>query len=145
MNNKNTGGYIVLAIVGLLLVLSGVMLIILYSEPEGIMRALPFALIGIGLGAIGGSLGGILSIRAMKRNPKLAIQMEIEKSDERNVAISNKAKAKTFDFTWLLFAALIIFLAVMQIELFIVLVAIGAFVVKIFVFIFLLNKYHKEM
>ena len=49
------------------------------------------------------------------------------------------------DFTWLLSAALIIFLAVMQVELVITLVFVAAFLVRIALFIYFLNKYHKEM
>jgi len=145
MNNKKSAGYIVVTIIGCIFVISGVVLAIVYTEPEGIMQALPFALMGIGLGAFGGGLGGALSIRTLKRNPSLAKQKEIDVSDERNIFIANKAKAKVFDFTWYLFAALIIFLAVMQVELIITLVFIAAFFLRIILFVYFLNKYHKEM
>jgi hypothetical protein len=145
MNNKKSTGYIITAIIGCILAALGVGLAILYTEPEGIMRGLPFALIGVGLGAFGGGLGGALSNRILRKNPSLAKQKEIEVNDERNITIANRAKAKVFDFTSLLFAALLIFLAVMQVQSIIVIIFAVLYVLRFILFIYLLNKYHKEM
>ena len=54
-------------------------------------------LIGLGCGAFGHGLGDLLSQRALKDAPELARRLEIEATDERNVALANAAKAKAFD------------------------------------------------
>ena len=145
MGNKKSRGYIIVAVVGFVLFILGLALAISSAEPQGIVQALPFALLGIGVGAFCGGLSGVLGNRIMAKNPKLAKQKEIEVNDERNITIVNMAKAKVFDYTWFLFAAIIIFLALMQVGVWVILVLAVAFLSKIFLFICLLNKYHKEM
>jgi len=109
------------------------------------MQALPFTLVGIGLGVFGGGLGGALSVRIMKKDPNMAKQIQIEENDERTITIDRKAKAGTYGFTSMLLAALIILLAVMQVQPLIIFVFIGAFFLRILMFIYLFNKYQKEM
>ena len=145
MNSKKFKGCVILAVAGIVAFIAGVTLAIIFSDTQGIMQGLPFALIGIGLVSFGGGLGGALSYRTLKTNPNLAKQKEIEVNDERNIEISCLSKARTWEFTTYLFAALIIFLAVMQVELIVTLVFVIAFFVRLGVFVYFLNKYHKEM
>ena len=45
-------------------------------------------LIGLGCGAFGHGLGDLLSQRVLKSDPELARRLEIEATDERNVALA---------------------------------------------------------
>lgn len=77
-------------------------------------------------------------------SPKAAKKIEIEAKDKRNVAISNKAKAKAYDIMQIVFAALILAFALMQVDMYVVL-AFAAYLSIIFSMNYYLNKYHKEM
>ena len=134
-----------LAAIGFVLFVTGIVLIILFSESQGIMKSLPFVCLGVGCGFIGGGIGGTVSYRKMKKNPNLAKQKEIDLKDERNIAIAYKAKAMAYNLTLLIFAALIVFLAVVQVETYITLVFTGAYLIVIFLYIYFFNRYHKEM
>ncbi|MCL2574446.1 MAG: hypothetical protein FWE34_07845 [Defluviitaleaceae bacterium] len=136
---------IIICVIGVVLVIVGILIAIFYTIPEETMQALPFALGGIGLGVFGGGLGGWISNHLMNKDPKLADEMQLYDSDERNVSISLKAKAKTDTFTSMLLYALVIFLTVMQVQAAVVLVFLGAIALRIIVLFFFLNKYHKEM
>ncbi len=145
MNNKESTGHVIMIVVGAILFGTGVVLAILFTEPQGIMKALPFICIGVGLGVLGGGIGGAVGSRLLLKNPSLAKQKEIETKDERNITIANKAKAKAFSYTLILFSALVIFLALVQVEAYIIFVVVGAYLSVILVFICFLTKYHKEM
>jgi len=71
--------------------------------------------------------------------------MEIEEKDERNVAINNKAKAKAYDLMQIIFAALILAFAFMQVDIYALLMFVIAYLFIIFSMVFYLNKYHREM
>jgi len=145
MNNKNPIIGILFTIIGFIVLALGVLLLITNTNPQGIIQALPFTLLGVGVGAFFGGLSGVLGNRILKNNPDLAKQKEIEVNDERNNAIANKAKARTFDLTWPIFVALIIFITLMQVEAIVILVFVGVFVLMVFLFLFFLIKYNKEM
>jgi len=144
VKDKKFIGFVILAVIGLGLAAFGFVLAFTGGEPDNIMQALPFAYIGIGLGAFGGGFAAAISMHIMKKNPKIAKKL-VEANDERSVAISNNVKSKLFDFEWIMFAALILFLSVMLADPVVVLVFIGAFFLRIIMFVYLLNKYHKEM
>lgn len=145
MNGKILRGYIFLAVAGALLLAAGVGLMILFAEPQGMMKTLPFVCLGVGAGALSGGIGGAVGSRLMRKNPDMAKQKEIAVKDERNIAIANKAKAKAFHYTWMLFPCLLLFLAMMQVNLAVILVFVAAYLSVIILFIYLFNKYDKEM
>ncbi len=145
MSNKKVRGYYCIAIVGFILFITGIVLVILYTDPEGIMKTLPLICIGIGAGLFGGGLAGAISSRKMQKNPSLAKQKEIDTKDERNIAITNKAKAMAYNFTLLIFSMLIIFLALVQVETYVTLVFTGAYLLIIFLYIYFISKYSKTM
>jgi len=59
-------------------------------------------LVGVGLGLfVSGSIM-LFENRARRKNPQYAQERAIEESDERNIMIVNKAKARAFDVTVLL-------------------------------------------
>lgn len=145
MIDKKIRGHYILAAVGVILFIAGIVLVILFSESRGIMKTLPSICLGIGAGFCGGGFSGVIRCRQMQKNPQLAKQAEIDTKDERNIAIANKAKAATYNFTLIIFAALILFLALVQAETYITLVFVGAYLLIIFLHIYFLTRYHKEM
>lgn len=130
---------------GLLLLGTGLCLIKIMIEPQGILRALPYMCIGLGCGIFGHSMGEIISLRAIKNHPDVEKQMIIDKQDERNVAIGNRAKAKAYDMMVFVFGALILAFALMGVD-------IVAVLLLVFVYLFVIGygayyryKFNKEM
>ncbi|WP_410769280.1 DUF6442 family protein [Fontibacillus sp. BL9] len=132
-------------IFGILLLGVGLSLLKLIVDPQGIMLVLPYVCIGLGCGLFGHGLGNVISRRVAKNNPELQKQMEINKNDERNVAISNQAKAKAYDMMLYVFGALMISFALMGVDVIAVLLLVFAYLFVVGFFIFRLNKYNKEM
>lgn len=81
-------------IIGLLLLAAGLCLLKMNGDPQGIMLALPCVCIGIGCGLFGKGMGNIISERAIRSNPEIQKELEIEKNDERNIAIARGIKGQ---------------------------------------------------
>ena len=145
MLNKKFKGYYILTAVGFVLFVMGIVLAILFSKSQGVMKTLPFICLGIGAGFCGGGLSGIITYRRIQKSPRLAKEKEINTKDERNVFITYKAKSAAYNLTLIIFAVLIMFLAVVQVESYIILVFTGAYLLIIFLYIYFFNKYYKEM
>lgn len=141
---KNTWNYFV-TVVGLLLLGAGLYLAKTVIEPQGVMRALPYVFIGVGCGIFGQGMGEIISRRAIKNNPDIQKRMDIEKNDERNMAIANRAKAKAYDMMIFVFGALMIAYALMGIDLVQVLLLVFAYLFVIGYGIYYRFKFDKEM
>ncbi len=101
---------------GLLLLVTGVYLVKTNGDPQGIMRALPYVCIGVGCGLFGHGMGDVISERAIRNAPDLKKKLDIEKHDERNIAIANKAKGKAFDMMTFVFGALMVSFALMGVD-----------------------------
>ena len=131
--------------VGILLAGAGIVLL-KWQEilPDG-MRVLPYVGIGIGCGLFGQGMGSLISRRTLRNAPDVQKQMEIEKNDERNVALSCRAKARAFDLMLYLFGALMVSYALMGVELPAVLLLVGAYLLVTGSFIYYLQKYEREM
>ena len=86
-----------LSVLGFALIAAGIYLIRTVPDPQGILRALPFLLVGFGCGIFGHGLGELLAKKAAESDPETARRMEIDQTDERNVMIGNMAKAKGYD------------------------------------------------
>ncbi|NLG49498.1 MAG: hypothetical protein GX552_05230, partial [Chloroflexi bacterium] len=104
MKNSGIGKNVVLSALGLAVLITGLVLAKLLPDAQGIMRALPYVCIGIGAGLFGGNLGAAIGVYLLKKDPNAAKQKEIEVNDERNIVISNKAKAKAYDLMLMVFA-----------------------------------------
>lgn len=141
---KKTFSYVV-AVLGLLLVGAGLYLIKTVVNPQGVMRALPYVLVGLGCGAFGHGTGDLISRRTMKNSPDIARKLEIEKNDERNIAIANRAKAKAFDIMIFVFGALMIAFALMDVDLAATLLLVCAYLFVTACGIYYRIKYDKEM
>ncbi len=132
-------------LVGVILLFGGLFLLKSSSNPQGMMRILPYICIGIGCGTFGYGMGNIASKRIYRKAPHMQKQLEIDQKDERNVAIGNRAKARAFDFMLYIFSALMITFALMEVELAVILLLVFAYLIVVGSFVFYLIKYEKEM
>ena len=133
------------AVAGILLAGSGLFLLKFILEPQGIMRALPYLCIGLGCGIFGHGMGNIISDKVMKNNPDQQKQIEIEKNDERNIAVANRAKARAYDIMLFVFGALMLAFAVMGVDTAAVLLLVFAYLFVVGCYIYCHVKYNKEM
>ena len=137
------GAYFTLTIFGFVLVIVGLCFIKSSVDSQGIMRVLPYFCIGIGCGAFGQGLGEILSGR--KTYKHIQKQIEIEKKDERNIAIANRAKGKAYDAMIYIFGALIVAFGLMDLELYVILPLVFAYIFVIGISVYYRIKFDKEM
>ena len=144
MMKKKSFNYLI-AVVGLLLLATGLTLLKVIVNPQGILLVVPYICIGLGCGAFGHGVGDIVNNRVVKNNPQLQKQMEIDKNDERNIAIANQAKAKAYDIMLYVFGALMVAFALMSVDMVAVLLLVAAYLFVVGFFIYYLNKYHTEM
>ncbi|MBN7773530.1 hypothetical protein [Clostridium aminobutyricum] len=137
--------YIVFAIIGFVIFGTGLVLIKLLPDADGILKTLPYICVGLGSGLLGGNLGTAIKNRAALKNPQIAKQVEIEEKDERNRAISNRAKANAYDLMIYTYSAILLAFALMGVELYVVLTLVAVYLFIISANAYYLNKYHKEM
>lgn len=109
------------------------------------MRVFPYICIGIGCGLFGQGMGDFISKKAIQANPSIEKQLEIERNDERNKAISNKAKAKSYDIMTFVFGALMIAFALMGVDMAAILILVFAYLFVQGSGIYYHNKFSKEM
>ncbi|MFT8351218.1 DUF6442 family protein [Clostridium saccharoperbutylacetonicum] len=142
---KRSIEHYIASICGLLMLVTGVCLIKIIIEPQGIMRELPYVCIGLGCGIFGHGMGEIISRRAIKNYPDIEKQMKIDKQDERNVTIGNYAKAKAYDMMIFVFGALMLVFALMGVDMADVLLLVFAYIFVIGYGIYYRYKLDKEM
>lgn len=136
---------IILVLLGAIMLIGGLVLIKSTTEPQGVMYALPYVLIGLGCGIFGHGMGDILNSQSIKKHPALAKQIEIDKKDERNIAIGNRAKAKGFDLMIFVFGALMLSFSLMGVDMIAVLLLVAAYLFVVGYSIYYRIKYDKEM
>ena len=145
MRTNSVGKYVVLAAIGFVLLVAGLVLAISLPDAQGIMGTLPYICVGIGAGLFGGNLGAAISNHLLKKYPNLAKQKEIDTKDERNIAIGNKAKAKAFDLMLMVYSMLMLAFALMQVDMYVILAFVAAYLFIVFSMVYYINKYNKEM
>lgn len=145
MKNNSVGKYVMLAVFGFILLIAGLVLATSLPETQNIMRTLPYILVGVGAGIFGGNLGTAIKNQLLKKDPDAAKQLEIDTKDERNIAINNRAKAKAYDLMLMVYGALILAFALMQVDMYVVLAFVAAYLFVVFSMVHYINKYHKEM
>ena len=142
--NKRLINYFIV-ILGIMLLACGLILIKLTHTPEGILTTLPYVCIGIGCGIFGHGVGNIINSRIMSNHPDLKKQMEIEQKDERNIAIQTSAKAKAYDMMVFVFGAVMVSLALMNVDMSVILALVTAYLLVVGYGIYYRIKYNKEM
>lgn len=142
---KRNGMNYLLITLGLAMLGVGVILVKTLAEPQGIMLALPYVLVGVGCGTFGHAAGNLLSKKAVKNHPEIARQIEIDRKDERNVAIGIRAKAKAYDAMVFVFGALMLSFALMRINLIATLLLVCAYLFVVGCALYYRIRYDKEM
>ncbi|WP_079478920.1 DUF6442 family protein [Halobacillus salinus] len=127
-----------LPFVGVALLAVGVYFIKTLENPQGILQVLPYLFVGVGCVIFGYGMGEVILRQAMKRAPDAAKQLEIDRKDERILAVSSQAKAKAYDMMVYVFLALIIAVSIMGIDLSVLLLMVFAYL-SILVY----NSYHR--
>lgn len=141
---KNIRDYVT-AIIGLLLIGTGLFLVKSLSDPQGFLLAFPYVCIGIGCGAFGHGVGNAVNARTLYHNPDLEKQLTIDKNDERNIAIANRAKAKGYDLMIYVLSALMISFALMGVDMIAVLLLVFSYLLIIGYSIYCRCRYDKLM
>lgn len=92
------------------------------------------------------------SLENGRYNPSIILAFRIsklfvkkEEKDEQNIAIDDRAKAKAFDVTGIVFGTLIIIYTFMKYNLLMVLLVGAAYLFIFIVYMFYFDKFHKEM
>lgn len=134
-----------LALFGFALLAAGLYLVKHEVNPQGLLKALPYISIGLGCGIFGHGMGNIISRKAYQRHPQLQKQMEIEKKDERNIAVANQAKAKAYDLMLYVFGALMLSLALLDVDMIVILLLVFSYILVIISYLYHLKKYDREM
>lgn len=132
------------AATGAVLLAAGYFLVVRNMLPEE-ARAVAFAMVGLGCGLFGHGVGALSAQRAAKKNPEAHRQFEIEQQDERNVVLSNAAKARAYDVMVFVFGALMFAFAMMGVDMMQVLLFVAAYLFVVGCNIFYRFKYEKEM
>lgn len=134
-----------LSVLGFALIAAGIYLIKTVPDAQGIMRALPFLLVGFGCGIFGHGLGELLAKKAAAVDPETARRMEIDQTDERNVMIGSLAKAKGYDMMTYVFGALMVAFALMNASWTVILPMVIAYLFVHGYAIYFRCKFEKEM
>lgn len=142
---KKNGMEYIITVIGILILGTGLFLAKTITDPQGFMKALPYICIGLGCGIFGHGMGNIISRKALKNSPNIRKQLEIDKNDERNVAIGNSAKAKAYDMMIFVFGALMLSYALMGIDMIVVLLLVFAYLFVVTYGLYYRFKYDKEM
>lgn len=135
----------VAVLAGLLLAGLGFVLLWSFPEAQGALLALPYVCIGLGCGVFGHGMGNLISRRALKNSPDVQKQIEIEKNDERNIAIASRAKAKAYDIMVFVFGALMVSFALMGVDLAAILLLVFAYLFVVGCGIYYRIKFDREM
>jgi hypothetical protein len=141
MNKKNA----IKITIGVIMFVIGLYVLLVEGISRDNLISLPFVLIGIGSGVFGAGMGEVLKTKAIKEDPVNSKRIEIEQKDERNTAIANKARAKSYSFTIILFAAVILLFTLLQADTKIVLVLVAAYIASVVSFPIYYSKLNKEM
>ncbi len=141
---KKSTWNVLFVLLGLLAVAAGLWLL-RSGAPLAAVRTLPYLCIGVGCGLFGHGAGELLAARAVKGDPALQKRLEVERADERNQAIANKAKGKAFDQMTFVYAALMLTFALMEVELAAVLLLVAAYLFVEFSAVYYRCKLEKQM
>ncbi len=145
MKNSKIGQYVVFSIIGFMICATGFVLVKSIPDMQGIMRSLSYICIGVGTGIFGQNLGTVISSLALRKDPQSAKRFEIETKDERNTAIRNRAKAKAYDLMMMVFGALMLAVALMQVDIYVILTFVAAYLFIVCSNSYYLIKFQKEM
>lgn len=134
--------YIVLLIMGILFIIIG---IIISQIADIEVKNITGILYGLGAGASGMSVAKIIENRYFLAHPDKKEEEKIERMDERNILLRNRAKAKAGDITDIVLIVVAFISIVAKTELWITLLFICIYVFHFIMQMVYLSKYQKEM
>lgn len=132
MNTKKKG--YLLSVLGIALIFTALYFFINFRSTENSLFNLTYILLGIGSGIFGHGLGELIIVYSKNQNLKKSIN--IQKNDERTIAINNLSKAKAYDAMIYIFSALIMIMAFMNINPVAVIISVSAYLFIIFTNVF---------
>ena len=144
MRNRHYLSYL-LMIAGAAMFAAGLLGVKAAADAQGMMQALPYIGIGLGSGIFGHGAGEVINRWAEKRDPKAARSRRIEKNDERNIAVANRAKAKALHIMIFVFGALNLAFALMGVDVIIILLSVFAYLFVLGSGLYYWMQYNKEM
>lgn len=136
---------LIVSFIGTVPVAGGILLIKNLENPNEFMLTLSYICIGIGCGIFGHGMGNFVTIKTVQNNPEIEKQMDIIRKDERNIAISNRAKAKAYDLMTYSFGALLLIFALMGVDLIPLLLLVFIYLLIQIYAIYYRMKFDKEM
>lgn len=131
--------------IGFVILGIGLYMVKTLENVQGVLLTLPYILVGTGCGSFGYGMSNIISKKAISKDVKLQKQMEIEENDERNIAITNKSKAKAYDLMTFVFGIVMLIFALMNIDMVAILLLVAAYLLVHIYAIYYRLKYEKEM
>lgn len=109
------------------------------------MEQLPFVLIGIGCGLIGYGFGEVIQAKVIEEKPETAKQIEIERTDERNVKLTNMAKAKSYDIMIYLLSLILIVFTLLNVNATAILLLVAVYIIIIGTNLYYFSKFQKQL
>ena len=92
--------YKIAVLSGILLAGAGLFLLRCTPEFQGILQLLPYLCIGVGCGCFGHGAGELLSRRALKNDPTLQKQLEIQKTTSATSRLPAVLKPKPMNVSY---------------------------------------------
>ena len=132
-------GSLLIAVMGLAMLALGLFLM---RGPE--RMPLPGILVGLGAGGLGAGLSGALTPVLSRRYPDMA-DKTVEQQDERNIAISHRAKARAYDLMVYVFGVLMVVYTIINADLPVILMLVGAYLLIVACCIGFSVHYNKTM
>ena len=138
MNKRKLGGILLAA--GAVLLVLGLLL-----GDRVLTDAMGGMMVGGGSGLLAMGMSQLLTVRYDARHPRQARQSAIERQDERNVAIRRRAQAAAGEvLQWAVMAAAWISVG-LGAPLWVTLAAVGVFIAKSVLELYLILRYQREM
>ena len=135
----------ILLIIGLMLVIVSAISFYFFSSERFAYTVVSYAIFGGGFGLLGDGIGRLNAARLEKKDPERMKIINIEKNDERNIAIDEKARAKAYTLSIYLFSAALVILAIMRVELKALLIVLCADLIVMIYSLYIRLKLYKEM
>lgn len=137
----------IVAVLGIVLLLCGFYLWkgVAHETPNAFLSKISYICIAFGCGFFGHGMGNLIADKAIRKDPNVQKQTEIEKNDERNIAISSRAKSKAYDIMTFVFGAVMVSFALMGVEMMPILLLVFAYAFVQGCAIYYRVKYNREM
>ena len=132
-------------IIGLLLIIGSIIALYFFRDKKSAYTVISFTVFGGGFGLLGDGIGRLNAARLEKKDPERMKLFNIEKHDERNIAIDEKARAKAFTLSQYLFSAMLVVLAIMRVELKALLIVLCVDLIVLVYSMYIRLKLYKEM